>query len=398
MMNKKALFLLIIFFNCFCGGFSTIHAQEKKTVTVKGMVTDAVTGEAIPLANIGVLGTHLGVAAGMDGEFELELAAWLSDHTLRTSVVGYATFEIKVKDAVQHELLKIKLKPVTFKINEVQVKAKSLVYIKMLKQAVKNIAQNYPNKPYNYSGYFEYKTTRNDLLERSKEAIVTIYDKRGYERSNVEKAFRDLNCTFSEVRRDKTPRTIYDKLMNFDDIITADVVRHTRNVLDTLNLNYIELTNHGWNLLDGDSVQVIGYVAATPSISISGDAGSTKWSGKIYINLADFAIVKNEMIIASSNYTVLGRNLMAPQDKIQKENVRMLITTTYKKSQSTYILNSVHITTNYKEGGDQVKSQMNYVTTGVNTDTPRAIDGRQYFEEIQENTAFWQGYSVEGIE
>ncbi|MDL2283424.1 carboxypeptidase-like regulatory domain-containing protein, partial [Odoribacter sp. OttesenSCG-928-G04] len=342
----------------------------------------------------GVLGTYSGVASDMDGEFELQLPRKLANNTIRFSVVGYARYDILVSEATAQEELKVSLQPISFKIDEVQVKGRSLVYIRMLKKAVENISKNYLMRPYNYVGYFEYKVSKNDQTDLAKEAIVTVFDNKGYSRSDVETAFKQVNYNFSEVRRAKAPRSVYDKLTYFDDIVAADIVRNTRNVLDTMNINDFTLTNQGHVLYEGDSVQVIGYTTEKPSSTTSGNANVTQFRGKIYVNLTDFAIIKNEMYISASDYSLMGRNLVNAADSPKKENVEIVISTNYKKMNSFYILSGVSINYSYKEAGEDVKGKMHYITTRVNVDSPQVINGRTYYEEIKNNPGFWNTYTV----
>ena len=123
-MYKKLLSLIILLF----GIFSTLSAQEDNRITIKGVVVDATTGEPIPFANLGVLGTVAGVASDMDGNFELLLPLSLEKYKVRVSVVGYTSYEMNVEDVKGEENMRIALKPVTFGIGEVDVYAESLVY------------------------------------------------------------------------------------------------------------------------------------------------------------------------------------------------------------------------------------------------------------------------------
>ena len=83
-MDKKLLSLIILLF----GIFSTLSAQEDNRITIKGVVVDATTGEPIPFANLGVLGTVAGVASDMDGNFELLLPLSLEKYKVRVSLVA----------------------------------------------------------------------------------------------------------------------------------------------------------------------------------------------------------------------------------------------------------------------------------------------------------------------
>jgi hypothetical protein len=68
--------------------------------------------------------------------------------------------EFKVYEGAGKPDLKIRLKPVTYGMGEVDVYGQLLVYKKMLRNVVSSISKNYISKPYNYQGYFKYTTRR----------------------------------------------------------------------------------------------------------------------------------------------------------------------------------------------------------------------------------------------
>lgn len=388
-MDKKLLSLIILLF----GIFSTLSAQEDNRITIKGVVVDATTGEPIPFANLGVLGTVAGVASDMDGNFELLLPLSLEKYKVRVSVVGYTSYEMNVEDVKGEENMRIALKPVTYGIGEVDVYAESLVYKKMIRQVVENIGKNYLSKPYNYEGYFEYMTSEEDQPARTKEAIVEIYDRTGYKRSDVQTAFKDLNYRFREVRRSEDTGKVSDGLNYFDDILTGDIIRNTRNVLDISNARDYKLKNKGRILYEGDSVQVIAYEVSEPALSTSGDASVTSYSGEIYIHLKDLAVLKNVTYISAKDFNILGRNLVAI-DSPKQENVKMTIITNYKKLNSAYFLSGITIQYTYKEGEKNKNGRMQYVTTRLNATNPEVFQGRMYYEDIETNRDFWENYTV----
>lgn len=388
-MNKKVLSLIILFFSL----ITFVQAQTDGKITIKGTVSDGNTGEPVPFANLGVLGTVAGVASDMDGNFELVLPDKYADKVIRVSVVGYTTYDVKVADVQGREDVKIVLSPVSYSIAEVDVFAESLVYKKMLRTAAENISRNYISRPYNYQGYFEYTVLNNDAVESSKEAIVAIYDAKGYKRSDVETAFKELNYRFSQVRRDREVKSVFDGLNYFDDIITADIVRNTRNVLDIANGRDYKLKNKGCILFEGDSVQIIAYEAEKPVPSLTGDASVLTYSGEIYINLKDYAVIKNVANVTAKDFNILSRNLIAVNGS-KKDNVKMTMITNYKKLDQVYFLSGINILYSYKEGGNNIEGKMQYVTTRVNMDTPEKISGRMYYEDIKTDKKFWDNYSV----
>lgn len=388
-MNKKILSLIILFL----GVFSVIQAQNDGKIRVKGVVLDETTRQPIAFANIGIIGTAAGAASDMDGLFELIVSEKLATYMMRVSAVGYASAEMKVYEARDKGEVQILLKPVTYGIGEVDVTAESLVLKKLLENVVKNIGRNYIPRPYNYEGYFEYGVEVNDGEKKFKEAIVDIYDSEGYKRSNVEQTFKALNYNFSQVRRSGESGSAVDGLIYFDDIITADIVRNTRNILDLQNFRDFKLRSKGKFMYEGDSVQIVTYECLKPSLSNSGTANVTKFSGELYVELKSFAIIKNVMHVTSSAFNLLGRNLLLAGDSPRHE-VMATITTNYKRVSSYYFLSGVSIVYTYKDGGDRIKGEMQYQTTKVSVNKTTPITGRVYYEEVPTDHNFWDRYTI----
>lgn len=387
-MNKKVLSLLILFFSWVMLGY----AQNDGKITIKGTVIDQATNQPLAFVNMGLLGTMAGVASDIDGKFELVVPDRYATHIIKFSAVGYAPYEMKVYEARDKEL-KVALKPVSYGLREVEVYAEALVYKKLLRDVVANIGKAYIAKPYNYTGYVKYGVAVNDDAEKVKESIVNIYDSRGYNRSDVAAAFKEVNYNFNQVRRSEPMKSVFDGMTYFDDILTADIVRNTRNVLDIANLDEFKLKNKGILMYEGDSVQVISYDLSKPSLSTTGDVAVSQCKGEIFINKKDKAVLKNVIQIKAKDFNILGRNLVVINEA-PKSDVEMVISTNYKKMRSVYFLSGITIAYKYKQEGNSVKGEMQYITTRVDMDSPTPISGRMYYEDLKTDAAFWNGYTA----
>ena len=87
--DKKTVRITFLFF------FIIISFHGISQVTkIMGKVTDSISGEAIPFANIYFKGTTIGVTSDFDGEFSIETKN--STDTLIASCMGYNSQEIKI--------------------------------------------------------------------------------------------------------------------------------------------------------------------------------------------------------------------------------------------------------------------------------------------------------------
>ena len=388
-MKKKILSLIILL----AGVFAVATAQDDNRIRVQGKVVDGSTREPVAFANLGLLGTMAGAATDIDGLFELIIPNRYATYVVRITAVGYAPKEYKLYELQEMKDATIVLEPVTYGIADVDVTAESLVLRKLLENVAANIGRNYIPRAYNYEGYFEHSVAVGEAEPRVKEAIVKIYDADGYRRTDTEAAFRAVNYTFTEARRSPGMTTTADDMIYFDDVLTADIARNTRNVLDAPFLTDFKLTSKGKFLYEGDSVQIVAYECQRPSLSNSGSADVVKYSGEIYVDMANFAVIKNVTRVTSEAYTPLGRNMLVGGDTPRRE-VATTITTNYKRVSSYYFLSGVSVEYTYLDGANRVRGEMQYQTTRVRVNNVEPIAGRVYFEEIPENEDFWNRYTV----
>ena len=98
---------------------SVIVAQEK--TKVKGVITDAQTGEPLPFVNVAFVGKNVGTTTDFNGKYQMD-TKWGSD-MVQASFMGY---EVMEKQVVQGETntIDFALEPKQIKLDEVVVKAK----------------------------------------------------------------------------------------------------------------------------------------------------------------------------------------------------------------------------------------------------------------------------------
>ena len=89
MLNKLLAFAFIILSVVFS---LPIHAQK----SIHGVVTDAETGETLPVAHISVVGTRSGTVTNDNGEYVLELETVPA--IIRASYIGYTSEKMTVKE------------------------------------------------------------------------------------------------------------------------------------------------------------------------------------------------------------------------------------------------------------------------------------------------------------
>ena len=106
-MSKKTVFIWLLAF-----ALPTILAAQ--TGTIRGKVIDQENGDVLPGANITIMGTSIGTAAGTSGDYVIE-GVPAGVYNLRASFIGYATYQSKIRVNAINENLNIILIKAAYK-------------------------------------------------------------------------------------------------------------------------------------------------------------------------------------------------------------------------------------------------------------------------------------------
>lgn len=112
-MQIKRLFILIVV--CWGIGCNLAWAQYR----VHGMVTDSLSGEAIPFASVYMMQTQTGAQTDVDGKFAFVVNQ--KQGALTISFVGYKTHTVSLSFPLK-KTLNVRLVPESYKLSEVVVK------------------------------------------------------------------------------------------------------------------------------------------------------------------------------------------------------------------------------------------------------------------------------------
>ncbi|WP_103983501.1 DUF5686 and carboxypeptidase-like regulatory domain-containing protein [Parabacteroides chinchillae] len=130
-------------------------ANGQNTV-IRGVVTDSITGEALPYVSVLLEGTTIGTTTNLDGQFSFSTSS--KPRNLQVSYLGYAEKTLKVIPG-KTNTFKVQLVPVSIALSEVVIKPKKEKYSKKENPAVtfvKNaIERRESNDPRNHD-YFQY--------------------------------------------------------------------------------------------------------------------------------------------------------------------------------------------------------------------------------------------------
>ncbi len=400
-MIKKIILALFVLSHVFTNTQAQ-NTDENKTIRIIGQLTNASNQQAIPFANVGVKDTYIGAATNFDGYFELKIPREYIEKSIQISAVGYTTYNSDIKDCLNTDTLRIELKPVNYKIAQVEVTAQSLVLIKMLKNAIDRIPDNYLQTPFNYDIYYRAEKSENKKLERKREAAIRIYDDKGYIRENAYQVFKERSYRFLQVRKNFENNSLADGSTYLDELLEMDIVRSRGNILNKNHLNFYDLKLDRVTEYENDSIWVIAYKSKKPILSNTSDYYATSYSGKIYIKLKDFSVIKNETQVVASNYSSQGRSFYVNPKRQDWKPIKIEynFSSTYKEHFGYYYLSYVdykrhHVLEN-KESGEKKEIDINaeMLITKIITTKPEAIEKRAYYENMKYDEKFWNNYNI----
>lgn len=130
----------------------------QETIVVMGKITNSNSGKPIPFANISVAGESIGLISNEFGEFKIKIPSSFKENDLLISAIGFTRFKQKISSFTENDFHIIKIEPKVYEIDEVRVEEKRKRGFrnpkKIVKLAIENLENNYPQVPYSLKGYY----------------------------------------------------------------------------------------------------------------------------------------------------------------------------------------------------------------------------------------------------
>jgi hypothetical protein len=378
------------------------NESNSKIIKIIGKLINQQNNEPIPFANVGVLDSYIGAASNLDGIFEFKIPFEYHNKLIQASAVGFSTFTAKVSDCIESDTLKISLIPKNYNIGEVEIMAESLVLQKRIKTASEKISDNYLQTPLNYDIYYRSEKLENNELSRLREAAVRIYDDKGYQRNDAYQVFKERGYKFLQVRKNFENSSLADGSTYLDELLEMDIVRSRGNILNGNHISFYDLKLDQITEYENDSIWVIEYKSKKPMLSNTGDYYAKTYSGKLYIKIKDFAVIKNETHVIATNYSPQGRSFYVNETRQDWKPIKIeySFSTTYKQHSGKYYLSYVSYKRNHelqnKETGVEkvIDISTEMLITKINTENPEIIENRSYYENMPYDKKFWESYNI----
>ncbi len=269
---------------------------------LEATILDKETGEPVPFASIGIVGTSKGTSSNFDGQFSISISEPV---LLQVTSIGYESKKIYSIDVTKV----IELKPVITELDAVVVLSNPPNAKKILQKAFKKISENYNDKPFMQKFFYRHYCKDDDTFGRLIEASVDVWKDRGY-KSFQNSAGEKESVRITQLRRslDKTEMAQGHEPISVSNILETDVVGYQARKKSEHMSFYTNVSNlktdmdsysfsfKGITSYDGQEVYTIGYVYKKDSVlTTSGDYRiRAQATGSIFITTDTYAIIKTE--------------------------------------------------------------------------------------------------------
>jgi hypothetical protein len=178
LIRFKYWFLLFVFL--VSASLLNCYSQTVEKTVIKGVVTDAKTGDPVPFVSVVLKNTTTGTVTDDNGRYLIETVLKAGD--IAFSFLGYET-ESRTIQIGKTQIINIKLNQTSFAIDEVVIKPKRRSYSKKNNPAIdlieKVIEKKSENRKEGYS-WLEYEK----------------YEKTQFALSNITEEFKDQNALY----------------------------------------------------------------------------------------------------------------------------------------------------------------------------------------------------------
>lgn len=372
-------------------------AQDEPVIILRGIITDATTGEPIPLATISVTANGITTISNDAGYFVFKLPINNQHDTIYISHVGYQSIAMTI-DPADTAMRTIALHPAAIQLPGVTVRPVNPNTI--IDRAIARIPDNYPTRPFVSTGFYRITGTLKGKIINLSEAVFDIYSPDN-QRKNMQfrliKARADRDLTAYDGRpwgNGRRPNDLMDR-----DMVSRI---HETQILGDAGKNDHEFTYNG--LIDYE-----GHTAYEISFDQKDGIAKPLYKGRIIIDTASLAFLCFDYGLSPKGfpYRDLGRG------PSHNELVSAHLISAYRRYGSKYYLDRVlveqriHCYVDDPQPLDYDTSLVltNYLVTRIDTGftayakigkkikTDKTIE-HQVRENTTDNDNYWENYNA----
>lgn len=257
----------------------------------KGQIVDKQSNEGLPFVNIGIRGTLIGTASNAEGYFKLKIPKNMNLDSLEISCVGYQTQKIAVSEMESRQPIKLTESIET--LGEIEVNAKKVTAMEVMKRVIGRIEENYLQTPYTQTMLYrsDYIDGNNNIYKQ-KEVIREEYDDNGYQSVSLYPIRYEGFYKTLMGRQGKSDRDSYE---DFPDLYLVPTA--ISDIVDVRNNNFLSPSKVKKYELEFEDAGQEGYIHIKfrnkkPNHRNSTQLGPVHYYGVIRINEEDDAIME----------------------------------------------------------------------------------------------------------
>jgi erythromycin esterase-like protein len=259
---------------------SIAQIEVDANAILKGQVLDKESNEPIPFATLILKKEEIYRVADENGFYELTVKkTMLQNSSVVISSMGYDSNTITLKELKGKSYLKPKFE----ELSEVVITG-YLLPKTVLKKAVLNKKLNHPTAPFNFHRYGSIIINKNDITELDLELITKDYDA-GYLSPFV------ISQRVEQIKWNKNSTPKKYKLSSQFFSYRQNAIRYA-NILHKRKYKKFELKFVKSNDSNDDGVYIIAFETTRNKWNYTNRGYPTKYSGRVYIDKENFAIVK----------------------------------------------------------------------------------------------------------
>ena len=300
---------------------------------ISGIVTDEESGEPLLFATIALRNSGRGAVTNNDGQFRLNISREMLNDTIYVSMLGYKTAKIPIIGIINNNI-QIAMKRDFIAIPAIIIKSQTPQEI--ISKAVKAIPENYSKTPVYLAGFYREGALKRKKLQNYSEAVLMIF-KDSYSNSLPNDQIKVLKS-----RKLENADTLTIRLKaGLKTSIELDGVQNLFDFLGSESMpDYIYMVTDKVTYED-EAAYVIEFGPRRP-------VEMPLCNGTLYINTADFAILRAE-------YELNEAYLLRMKDLFIASSIRgfttwpisVKYTISYRKYNDVYYLNHVRSDLNF---------------------------------------------------
>ncbi len=319
-----------------------VSAQQ---IILKGRISDEVTGEALPFANLVLQGTLSGTSSDSIGRFQLNLFAGRKRDTLLVSALGYEMQKVAITALAEH-FITIELKPSAVNLKEAIIRPGENPAFRIMRKVIAAKAKNNPEslEALEYEVYHKVEFDMNHFTEKIKKNLFlrsfnfifnnadTTADGVNYlpillTESNSENYYRKNPPTTKELVKGRRSVGLKGpKIMKFaeDMYIAPDIFKEFVVILDkNFPSPIIDNFKNHYRYYLIDSLYLNGekhfYIQFKPKQS-----QDIAFTGEMYIRDSSFAVTQIDLSFSINANVNFVRNYWIRQEYHEIENTLLL--------------------------------------------------------------------------